>query len=114
MKLEQLEHLLRAAGAITEDKEFYVIGSQAILPNLPPEGEPAPELWRSMEADLAPLQHPERWALIEGSIGEGSPFHETFGYHADGVEEGTAILPAGWKSRVIPELVRHSQQLGLA
>ena len=101
MKLRQLEHLLRAAGAITEDEEFYVIGSQAILPSLPPGREVPLELWRSMEADLAPVQHPERWALIEGSIGEGSPFHETFGYHADGVEEGTAILPTGWKSRVI-------------
>lgn len=101
MKLRQLEHLLRAAGAITEDEEFYVIGSQAILPSLPPRGETPVALWRSMEADLAPVQHPERWALIEGSIGEGSPFHETYGYHADGVEEGTAILPSGWKGRVV-------------
>jgi hypothetical protein len=101
MKLNQLEHLLRAAGAITEEREFYVIGSQAILPSLPPGREVPQELWRSMEADLAPVRHPERWELIEGSIGEGSPFHETFGYHADGVEEGTAILPAGWKGRVV-------------
>lgn len=101
MKLNQLEHLLRAAGAITEEQEFYVIGSQAILPSLPPEREAPQELWRSMEADLAPVRRPERWALIEGSIGEGSPFHETFGYHADGVEEGTAILPSGWKGRVV-------------
>jgi hypothetical protein len=101
MKLNQLEHLLRAAGAITEVSEFYVIGSQAILPSLPPGREVPQELWRSMEADLAPVRHPERWELIEGSIGEGSPFHETFGYHADGVEEGTAILPSGWKGRVI-------------
>lgn len=101
MKLGQLEHLLRAAGAITEDEEFYVIGSQAILPSLPLGREAPVALWRSMEADLAPVQHPERWALIEGSIGEGSPFHETYGYHADGVEEGTAILPSGWRSRVI-------------
>lgn len=101
MKLNQLEHLLRAAGAITEETEFYVIGSQAILPSLPPRRDVPHELWRSMEADLVPVRHPERWELIEGSIGEGSPFHETFGYHADGVEEGTAILPAGWKGRVI-------------
>ena len=101
MKLGQLEHLHRAAGAITEDDEFYVIGSQAILPSLPPGCEVPLALWRSIEADLAPVQHPERWALIDGSIGEGSPFHETYGYHADGVEEGTAILPSGWRSRVL-------------
>jgi hypothetical protein len=101
MKLRQLEHLLRAAGAITEDEAFYVLGSQAILPSLQHGCEAPVALWRSMEADLAPVQHPERWALIEGSIGEGSPFHETYGYHADGVEAGTAILPSGWKDRVV-------------
>lgn len=102
MKLHQLEHLLRAAGGITRDREFIVIGSQAILPSLPPEVEIPPEIERSAEADLVPVQHPDRWELIEGTIGEGSPFHETFGYHADGVEESTAILPAGWKDRLIP------------
>ena len=71
------------------------------MPSLPSGHEVPQELWRSMEADLAPVRHPERWELIEGSIGEGSPFHETFGYHADGVEEGTAILPSGWKDRVL-------------
>ncbi|MEO5803616.1 MAG: hypothetical protein ABIR24_08795, partial [Verrucomicrobiota bacterium] len=38
---------------------------------------------------------------IEGSIGEGSPFHQTFGYYAHGVAEETAILPAGWKERLV-------------
>ncbi len=35
-------------------------------------------------------------------LGEGSPFHETFGYYADGVEEQTALLPRNWKDRLIP------------
>ena len=30
-----------------------------------------------------------------------SPFHDTFGYYAQGVEEGTAILPEGWKDRLV-------------
>jgi hypothetical protein len=39
--------------------------------------------------------------LIDGSIGEGSPFNQTFGYYAHGVSEETAILPAGWKERLV-------------
>jgi hypothetical protein len=40
--------------------------------------------------------------LIEGSIGEGSPFHQTFGYYAHGVAEETAVLTRNWKNRLIP------------
>lgn len=39
--------------------------------------------------------------LIDGSIGEGSPFHQTFGYYAHGVSEETAVLPAGWRKRLV-------------
>ncbi len=98
MKRRDLEHLIRAAGAIAES-DLIVIGSQAILGQHP--DAPA-EALRSIEADLIPVQHPERWALIDGAIGEGSPFHETFGYYADGVEERTAVLPTGWKERLVP------------
>ena len=37
--------------------------------------------------------------LIDGTIGERSPFHETFGYYAHGVGPETAILPHKWRSR---------------
>ena len=39
--------------------------------------------------------------MIEGSIGELSPFHQTFGYYAQGVMEETAFLPEGWKDRLV-------------
>jgi hypothetical protein len=98
MTREQLEHLLRAAAVIADDDEIVVIGSQAILGQYPD----APDAMRvSTEADLYPLHHPERADLIEGSIGELSPFHETFGYYAQGVAEETALLPQGWKDRLI-------------
>lgn len=54
-----------------------------------------------MEADLFPLRYPERSGVIEGTIGELSPFHETFGYYAQGVGEETARLPMGWKERLV-------------
>ena len=98
MTREQLEHLLRAAADIADDDTIVVIGSQAILGQFPD----APASMRiSTEADLWPLHHPERADLIEGSIGELSPFHQTFGYYAQGVGEETARLPQGWKERLV-------------
>ncbi|MDR1421542.1 MAG: hypothetical protein LBI64_01595 [Coriobacteriales bacterium] len=39
--------------------------------------------------------------LVDGSIGELSLFHDTFGVYAQGVDETTAILPSGWKDRLV-------------
>lgn len=98
MTREQLEHLIRAASVIASDDAIVVIGSQAILGQFPN----APASMRvSVEADLFPLNHPERADVIDGSIGELSPFHDTFGYYAQGVGEETALLPKGWKDRLV-------------
>jgi hypothetical protein len=94
----QLEHIIRATATISEDDEIVIIGSQAILGTYP---DAPSSLLTSMEADVYPKNHPELAELIEGSIGEDSIFHATFGYYADGVEEGTAILPDGWKERLV-------------
>jgi len=95
----ELEHVIRAAADIADDDEIVVIGSQAVLGQFP--SAPA-ALLVSAEADVYPRNHPERADLIDGSIGEGSPFHETFGYHAKGVAEETAVLRDGWRSRLVP------------
>ena len=98
MKRSELEHLIRAAGSIADDAEIVVIGSQSILgqfPNAPSS------LLVSAEADLFPLHRPELADLIDGSIGEGSPFHELYGYYAQGVGERTAVLPEGWRDRLV-------------
>lgn len=99
MQRSQLEHIIRAATGITGSKEFVISGSQAVLgqfPNAPKE------LLVSIEADLFSFRSPNDADLIDGSIGEASPFHQTFGYYAHGVAEQTAILPDGWKTRLIP------------
>lgn len=98
MTRPQLEHIIRAAGAIADTQDLVVIGSQAILgqfPNAPPE------LLISNEADLFPRADPSRSDLIDGSIGQDSPFEREFGYYAHGVDETTAVLPAGWRERLI-------------
>lgn len=98
MQRHELEHLIRAAGAITGADEIIVIGSQAILGSFP---DAPPLLLRSCEADVFTLRDPKDADLIDGSIGEGSPFHETFGYYAQGVWLDTAVLPDGWIKRCV-------------
>jgi hypothetical protein len=99
MRREQLEHLIRAAAAVSGDDELVIVGSQSILGQHPNAPE---ECLRSDEADVYPKHHPERWELIDGSLGEASPFHATFGYYAQGVEPGVATLPPGWEARLVP------------
>jgi hypothetical protein len=98
MKRHELEHIIRAAADIADDDEIVVIGSQAILGEHP---DAPPVLCVSVEADVYPKNKPERWNVIDGAIGELSPFHDTFGYYAQGVQEGTATLPDGWKVRLV-------------
>jgi hypothetical protein len=97
MKKLELDHVLRAAGEITGEKQFIIIGSQSLhgkCPDLPDE------ILMSAEVDLIAKAHPEKTESLN-SIGVFSRFHETHGYYADPVDESTATLPKGWKSRLV-------------
>lgn len=98
MQRADLEHLIRAASAITNEYELVVIGSQSILGS---NAALPDELLQSMEADLFPRFQPQLADLIDGAIGEGSPFHDRFGYYAQGVGPETATLPKGWQDRLL-------------
>jgi len=98
MNRADLEHVIGAAANVLGEDAFVVIGSQAILGPCPD----APEaLLRSMEVDLFPKEHPARAIEIDGALGDGSPFHEAFGYYAHGVGPETAKAPAGWEERLV-------------
>jgi hypothetical protein len=97
VKRSEVEHVIRAAAAITDD-EIVVIGSQAILGQV---SEPPESMLESMEADLYPRAAPERAIEIDGPLGDGSRFHEQFGYYAHGVGPETPIPPAGWEARLV-------------
>lgn len=98
MKREDFEHVVAAAAAVVED-DVVVIGSQAVLGQHPD----APEsLLTSLEVDVYPVTDPDRAELIDGAIGDGSPFHEMYGYYAHGVGPETAKAPAGWQDRLVP------------
>jgi hypothetical protein len=98
MKRHELEHVLRAAGAITGISTWVIVGSQAILGALPNAPE---ELLVSQEVDLYAPEDELASDLVDGSIGEKSPFHESFGYYGHGVGAETAILPARWRERAV-------------
>ena len=99
MHRQQLEHIIRAAAGITGAAEFVIVGSQSVLGQFPQAPD---ELLISIEADVFSLRDPADSDLIDGSIGEGSPFHQTFGYYAHGVSVETAVLPSGWQDRLVP------------
>lgn len=81
--------------------ELLVIGSQSVLGSWEETSLPA-EAIRSIEADNAPLDSDDDKAdRIEGSLGQGSPFHEEFGIYAEGVSLETAVLPDGWRDRLV-------------
>jgi hypothetical protein len=100
MKRKEFEHTIRAAGAILGTDELLVIGSQAIHASVE---RLFPEAQVSIEADIAVVddQDGTKADLIDGSIGELSMFQATYGYYAQGVTPDTAVLPDGWKERLV-------------
>lgn len=103
MNREQLAHVIRAAASIAVDGDMVIIGSQSVLGSFDVEELPG-EATLSVEADVAFWDDPdeEKADRVDGSIGEESPFHSTFGYYGQGVTLDTARLPTGWKDRLVP------------
>ena len=101
MKRAEFDHAIRAAGSILGETEILVIGSQAIHGSI--SGDLPAEAQRSIEVDIVAFDDADarKADLIDGSIGEASAFHAMFGYYAEGVSETTAVLPAGWRDRLV-------------
>ena len=97
MKKQQVDHVLRAAGRITGEKHFVIIGSQSLHGRHP---DLADEIVMSAEVDLIAMKRPVATDLLN-VIGVDSPFHVNFGYYADPVDATTAVLPRGWKNRLV-------------
>lgn len=101
MRREKVEHILRAAGAVTGKKEFVLIGSAAVVA----WGANLPEVMAiSRDVDLFAYDEPDQEAIsaqLDGSLGQASPFDAEFGYYCDGVGAETAILPLDWQARAM-------------
>jgi hypothetical protein len=82
MKKQQVDHILRAAGELTGEKQFVIIGSQSLHGKYP---DLADDILRSFEVDLIAKNS---WVLrrsggrkygdvaqgLEGSAGESTPW----------------------------------------
>src|ERR1700682_122523 len=97
MKKRHVDHVLRAAGRITGERQFIIIGSQALHGKYP---DLADEISFSAKVDLIAKSDPDRGELLN-AIGQDSRVHETHGYYADPVDMKTAILPKGWQGRLV-------------
>ncbi len=105
MRRDQLEHAIRTACQIIHQSEVIVVGSQAILGTYDESQLPAAATM-SVEVDILPIadsnDETARLAdLIEGVAGEFSPFEELHGFSIDGVDLETALLPNGWRNRLV-------------
>jgi len=97
MKKQHVDHVLRAAGRITGERQFIIIGSQSLHGRHP---DLADEILTSFEVDLIATARIDRteWLNV---IGVDSQFHQTYGYYADAVDATTATLPKGWRGRLV-------------
>jgi hypothetical protein len=105
MRRDQLEHAIRTACQIIQQPEVIVVGSQAILGTYDESQLPAAATM-SIEVDILPIaESNDESALladhIEGVAGEFSPFEELHGFSIDGVDLETAVLPDGWRDRLV-------------
>lgn len=105
MRRDQLEHAIRAACQIIDHDAVIVVGSQAILGTYDEDVLPAAATM-SREVDILPIaddvENTARLAdLIEGVAGEWSPFEQQHGFSIDGVDTTTAVLPSGWRERLV-------------
>jgi hypothetical protein len=102
LRRPQIDHILRAAAAVTNHTRFVVVGTGAVIMA---SRRPVPaSMMMTEEIDLYPdgVDDPDPVSdLIDGTIGQGSLFHRTFKYYGDGVSPGTAIMPLDWRSRAI-------------
>lgn len=104
MTLAALQHLLRAAAALAEDRTFLVLGSASLLASFPELGGESEPLASTYDADLCPQPFDElTGAMIEEALGAEQSYHRRHGYHADILRDTIFdTLPAGWRERLVP------------
>jgi hypothetical protein len=105
VRRDQLEHAIRTACQIIQHPAVIVLGSQTILATYR-EDELPPEATMSLEVDVLPITDTNAETatladLIEGVAGEWSSFEEQHGFSIDGVDLDTAVLPDGWRGRLV-------------
>lgn len=99
MTKSKLEIMLREAGEIARDRDFFLFGSQALRAVCSPYPKDFP---KTLEADLYPRHQPQTWSLLRQQMGRGSKFYHKYGVYLDCVDPALAMFPDGWLERLIP------------
>jgi len=112
VNLEQFHHGIRAARDVLRHQgasgALVIMGSQSILASYSAMVLDS-ALMMSAEVDILPIAS-DRDEInrlsdhLDGSLGQESHFHESFGFHVDGISIETSVLPDGWIDRLIPEV----------
>jgi hypothetical protein len=100
LRRENIDHILRAAAAVTNKSSFVLIGTGAVIAtarHIPAFLMMTPEIDLYVEGDDSEMFSD----LIDATIGQGSIFHRTFHYYGDGVSARTAVMPRDWRSRAV-------------
>lgn len=96
MNAAQFYHVCRSAAVIANLRRITVFGAAAITPWL--QQAAAENWWPSMELDIA-LPDSQTSDLVDGTIGELSLFHATFGIYGHGLTAEAFIAVNDWESR---------------
>jgi len=102
MQRHQLQHVILEIGRRFDLRDFYIVGSAAILAALP--NPPAGSLTATRDVDVIPPSDDEQLAdRISFVLGEASDFDIEHGYYAQGVSLRTPVFaPADWQARALP------------
>lgn len=97
MRRHELKVALKAAARVTRQREFFVIGSQAVHAHC--KRAPA-EVLLSQECDLYPRINPQVAGLLARELGRNSAFARRHGFYVDVVTPEIASLPREWEKRL--------------
>jgi len=102
--LAALQHLIRSATALAEDRRFLVLGSASLLASFPELGGASEPLASTYDADLCPEPFDElTGSMLQEALGEDRAYFRRHGYHADILRDSILeTLPEGWRDRLVP------------
>jgi hypothetical protein len=99
MNRSEFATALRSAGEIARDRDFFVLGSQAILGLV---SRPPKSCLTSMELDIYPRHNLQSVQLLVTKLGNRSAFSKRNGFFIDCVSPEIATLPERWVERLVP------------
>ncbi len=103
MTLSALQHIIRAAQALAEDRDILVLGSASLLASFPELGNADSLLAATYDAGLCPDPFDElTGTMLDEALGENRAYYLRHGYHADILRDTILeTLPAGWRERLV-------------